>query len=162
MALFSRIRFLRLLYAALQSIMKKDLTSIQEADRYLASCIELVCIMQETIGRGIKPKVVKDEDGNKGNFKCLSYLNANFLILCIADYPTIMGFEPLINQRLLPPTFPRYTRLRTRKEAMGYLEEMVVRIKHCTKITHCTVFHTSLVRIFIEFLEITNVIYLII
>lgn len=69
--MFSRIRFLRLFYAALQSIMKKDSQSIQEAERYLASCNELVCIMQETVGRGIKPKVIKDEDGNKGNFTAI-------------------------------------------------------------------------------------------
>ncbi|KAB7494007.1 N-alpha-acetyltransferase 35, NatC auxiliary subunit [Armadillidium nasatum] len=128
-ALFSRIRFLRLLYAALTAIMRKDQTGIQEAERSLASCTELICIMQNTINRGLKPKAYKDEEGNK-------------------DYPTILGFEPLVNQRLLPPTFPRYTRLRTRKEAMAYLEEMVTRVKHCLKITHCTMFQTSL-----EFIE---------
>ncbi|RXG64381.1 N-alpha-acetyltransferase 35, NatC auxiliary subunit [Armadillidium vulgare] len=128
-ALFSRIRFLRLLYAALTAIMRKDQTGIQEAERSLASCTELICIMQNTINRGLKPKAYKDEEGNK-------------------DYPTILGFEPLVNQRLLPPTFPRYTRLRTRKEAMAYLEDMVTRVKHCLKITHCTMFQTSL-----EFIE---------
>ena len=40
--------------------------SIPEAERCLASCNELVCIMQNTIGRGLKPKQAKDEEGNKG------------------------------------------------------------------------------------------------
>lgn len=69
----------------------------------------------------------------------------NDYIHVAVDYPVIMGFEPLVNQRLLPPTFPRYTRLRTRKEAMHYLEEMVARLRHITKITHCTTFHSALV-----------------
>ncbi|XP_076029475.1 N-alpha-acetyltransferase 35 isoform X2 [Oratosquilla oratoria] len=128
-ALFSRIRFLRLLYVALAAKVRREQTGIQEAERALASCTELVCIMQNTVGRGLKPKVAKDEDGSK-------------------DYPVIMGFEPLVNQRLLPPTFPRYTRLRTRKEAMHYLEELVTRIRHITKITHCSGFHSAL-----EFVE---------
>lgn len=67
------------------------------------------------------------------------------LLFSPVDYPVIIGFEPLVNQRLLPPTFPRYTRLRTRKEAMLYLEEMVGRLRHITKITHCTGFHSALV-----------------
>nr|XP_053647736.1 N-alpha-acetyltransferase 35, NatC auxiliary subunit-like [Cherax quadricarinatus] len=129
-ALFSRIRFMRLFYAALAAIMRREQVSIPEAERCLASCNELVCIMQNTIARGLRPKQPKDEDGNK------------------VDYPVIMGFEPLVNQRLLPPTFPRYTRLRTRKEAMNYLEEMVGRLRHITKITHCTSFHSAL-----EFIE---------
>ncbi|KAG7167158.1 N-alpha-acetyltransferase 35, NatC auxiliary subunit-like [Homarus americanus] len=129
-ALFSRIRFMRLFYAALAAIMRREQVSIPEAERCLVSCNELVCIMQNTIGRGLRPKQPKDEEGNK------------------VDYPVIMGFEPLVNQRLLPPTFPRYTRLRTRKEAMNYLEEMVGRLRHITKITHCTTFHTAL-----EFIE---------
>ncbi|XP_063879718.1 N-alpha-acetyltransferase 35, NatC auxiliary subunit-like isoform X1 [Scylla paramamosain] len=129
-ALFSRIRFMRLFYAALAAIMRREPVSIPEAERCLASCNELVCIMQNTIGRGLRPKQAKDEEGNK------------------VDYPVIMGFEPLVNQRLLPPTFPRYTRLRTRKEAMNYLEEMVARLRHITKITHCTSFHSAL-----EFIE---------
>ncbi|XP_069160912.1 N-alpha-acetyltransferase 35, NatC auxiliary subunit isoform X2 [Procambarus clarkii] len=129
-ALFSRIRFMRLFYAALAAIMRREQVSIPEAERCLASCNELVCIMQNTIGRGLRPKQPKDEEGNK------------------VDYPVIMGFEPLVNQRLLPPTFPRYTRLRTRKEAMNYLEEMVGRLRHITKITHCASFHSAL-----EFIE---------
>ncbi|XP_027221499.1 N-alpha-acetyltransferase 35, NatC auxiliary subunit isoform X1 [Penaeus vannamei] len=133
-ALFSRIRFMRLFYAALAALMRREQTSISESERYLASCTELVCIMQNTIGRGLKPKHHKDEEGNKGKAR--------------VDYPVIMGFEPLVNQRLLPPTFPRYTRLRTRKEAMHYLEEMVGRLRHITKITHCTGFHSAL-----EFIE---------
>ena len=42
---------------------------------------------------------------------------------------TIMGFEPLVNQRLLPPSFPRYTaifsreQVRERKELVSLVEQ---------------------------------------
>lgn len=57
---------MRLFYAALAALMRREQTSISESERYLASCTELVCIMQNTIGRGLKPKHHKDEEGNKG------------------------------------------------------------------------------------------------
>lgn len=56
-----------------------------------------------------------------------------------------MGFEPLVNQRLLPPTFPRYTRLRTRREALQYLEDLVSRIRQCGKVAHTSTFQQAMV-----------------
>jgi len=40
----------------------------------------------------------------------------------------MMGFEPLINQRLLPPTFPRYTTIRSRDETVDYFAALVQRL----------------------------------
>lgn len=57
---------MRLFYAALAAIMRREPVSIPEAERCLASCNELVCIMQNTIGRGLRPRHAKDEEGNKG------------------------------------------------------------------------------------------------
>ena len=34
----------------------------------------------------------------------------------------LSGFEPLANQRLLPPTFPRVTEIRERGSALKYLQ----------------------------------------
>ena len=107
---------------------RRDQVSMQEAERCLASCTELVCIMRDSVHRGYRPR--PQGDANRG------------------DYGNAMGFEPLVNQRLLPPTFPRYTRLRTRREALSYLEDMVMRIRNCGKITNCTTFQLAL-----DFLE---------
>jgi len=46
----------------------------------------------------------------------------------------MMGFEPLINQRLLPPTFPRYTTIRSRDETMEYFAGLVQRLNQFTSI----------------------------
>ena len=56
-----------------------------------------------------------------------------------------MGFDPMVNQRLLPPTFPRYTKIKPRVEALEYLDELLNRLKTVIKITSYTNFHGALV-----------------
>ena len=74
----------------------------------------------------------------------ISKLTENVPLL--ADYPTIMGFEPLVNQRLLPPTFPRYTMIKSRKEALYYMEHQLLRrLQTVTFITEITSLHNMLV-----------------
>lgn len=63
----------------------------------------------------------------------------------IADYKTIMGFEPLVNQRLLPPTFPRYTKIREREEAWEYMETLMSRLNYICAVTELTNIHVILV-----------------
>lgn len=46
----------------------------------------------------------------------------------------IMGFEPMINQRLLPPTFPRYAKIRSRVETMDYIDLLVSRLVKITSV----------------------------
>lgn len=58
-----------------------------------------------------------------------------------------MGFEPLINQRLLPPTFPRYTKIKPRSEALDYFDEMIDRLTTVCKINNYLSFHSALVHI---------------
>lgn len=73
------------------------------------------------------------------------FLQFPVLIECFkGDNEQILGFEPLINQRLLPPTFPRYTKIKPRKEAITYFEEMVERFKTVCKIQTVTSLHLAL------------------
>lgn len=58
-----------------------------------------------------------------------------------------MGFDAMVNQRLLPPTFPRYTKIKPRVEALEYLDELLNRLKTVTKITNHTGFHAALVSV---------------
>lgn len=57
----------------------------------------------------------------------------------------MLGFEPLVNQRLLPPTFPRYTRIKSRADACQYLEELIGRLKQACRVASCPSFHSALV-----------------
>ncbi|XP_057379154.1 N-alpha-acetyltransferase 35, NatC auxiliary subunit-like [Daphnia carinata] len=61
-----------------------------------------------------------------------------------AEEIEIMGFEPQVNQRLLPPTFPRYTQLRSRAEAINNLIQLMDRLKAMCKIKEHTNFHAAL------------------
>lgn len=56
-----------------------------------------------------------------------------------------MGFEPLVNQRLLPPTFPRYTRIKPRSEALQYFNDLILKLKEAMKVTSISSFHSVLV-----------------
>jgi len=56
----------------------------------------------------------------------------------------VKGFEPLANQRLLPPTFPRYTEIVSREEAIRYMVELVSRLNTVTTVTTIPSFHTML------------------
>jgi N-alpha-acetyltransferase 35, NatC auxiliary subunit len=61
-----------------------------------------------------------------------------------------MGFSPMVNQRLLPPTFPRYTKIKDRKEAFDYLEELSHNLKLTCKVISCTNYQSAL-NFFMEF-----------
>ena len=47
----------------------------------------------------------------------------------------LMGFDRLVNQRLLPPTFPRYTETRSRESAVAYFRNLVDRLVAATSVT---------------------------
>merc|ERR1719450_773381 len=56
----------------------------------------------------------------------------------------LRGFEPLANQRLLPPTFPRYTEIVTREQTVNYLETLLARLVSITNISNIHSFHAAL------------------
>lgn len=66
------------------------------------------------------------------------------------DTPNAMGFSPMVNQRLLPPTFPRYTKIKERSATYCYLEELSHNLKHACKIINCTNYQMAL-NFFMEF-----------
>ena len=63
------------------------------------------------------------------------------------DHSVIMGFEPLVNQRLLPPTFPRYCKIVSREEAVQYLSKLMSRLNMIFDVVECTNLHVAFVSI---------------
>lgn len=61
------------------------------------------------------------------------------------DHPIMMGFEPLVNQRLLPPTFPRYAKIIKREEMVNYFARLIDRIKTVCEVVNLTNLHCILV-----------------
>lgn len=66
------------------------------------------------------------------------------------DTPNVMGFSPMVNQRMLPPTFPRYTKIKDRDATYNYLEELSHNLKQACKIINCTNYQMAL-NFFMEF-----------
>ncbi|XP_018578871.1 N-alpha-acetyltransferase 35, NatC auxiliary subunit [Anoplophora glabripennis] len=123
-AVFARIKFIRVFLQVLISFRKEDqLPCIPECQRLLTTSNDMLYIVQDTVYLGIK-----NNDDNEH----------------------IVGFEPSINQRLLPPTFPRYTKIKSRSEAVIYFIEMVERFKIVCKIQSIISLHHAL-DFFIEF-----------
>lgn len=61
------------------------------------------------------------------------------------ESPNSMGFSLMVNQRMLPPTFPRYTKIKDRLPSMDFLEELVQRTKVACKIIHFPIYQNALV-----------------
>lgn len=63
----------------------------------------------------------------------------------------MMGFEPLVNQRLLPPTFPRYAKIIKREDMVAYFGKLIERIKTVCDVINTTNLHGILVNTFLTF-----------
>ncbi|XP_029035765.1 N-alpha-acetyltransferase 35, NatC auxiliary subunit [Osmia bicornis bicornis] len=127
LALYARIRFTKMFYQILTLMGKKEQLqqNLNDCHRLLTNCSYMIQVMIKTVNRGEKA----DE---------------------ISNYPNIMGFDPMVNQRLLPPTFPRYTKIKPRTEALKYLDELLNRFRTVTMITNQSGFHAAL-DFFLEF-----------
>ncbi|KAE8751999.1 hypothetical protein FOCC_FOCC001162 [Frankliniella occidentalis] len=127
-ALLARIKFIRLLYSVLGVLgrqdtepeARKELRPESELHKALNMCSEQLTIMRSTIPLAIP-----------------------------SDSPKL-GFEPLANQRLLPPTFPRYAKIKSRDEAFTYYDDLIQRLRVVCKIYSHASFHTAL-DFFMEF-----------
>ncbi|XP_056448364.1 N-alpha-acetyltransferase 35, NatC auxiliary subunit-like [Gadus chalcogrammus] len=130
LALYNRIKFIRLLLTALIAFTKKETSSVGEAQKLMAQAADLLSAINSSIHHGIQSQ----NDTTKG------------------DHPIMMGFEPLVNQRLLPPTFPRYAKIIKREDMVVYFSKLIERIKTvCDVIT--TINLHGILDFFCEFSE---------
>uniref|UniRef100_A0A669F5G3 N-alpha-acetyltransferase 35, NatC auxiliary subunit n=1 Tax=Oreochromis niloticus TaxID=8128 RepID=A0A669F5G3_ORENI len=130
LALFNRIKFTRLLLTALIAFTKKETSSVSEAQKLVAQAADLLSPIHSSIQHGIQSQ----NDTTKG------------------DHPIMMGFEPLVNQRLLPPTFPRYAKIIKREDMVAYFSKLIERIKTVCDVINTTNLH-GILDFFCEFSE---------
>ncbi|TSL97348.1 N-alpha-acetyltransferase 35, NatC auxiliary subunit [Bagarius yarrelli] len=136
LALFSRIKFTRLLLTALISFTKKETSAVSEAQKLMSQAADLLPAIHSTIQYGIQSQ----NDTTKGGL----HMHTN--------HPIMMGFEPLVNQRLLPPTFPRYAKIIKREEMVNYFTKLIERIKTVCDVISINNLH-SILDFFCEFSE---------
>jgi len=67
------------------------------------------------------------------------------------NYVLVPGFEPLLNQKLLPPTFPRYTKLYTISQMFQLYEDIIKRMLKITDMMSLTTISSVLVSDLITF-----------
>lgn len=94
-------------------------SSLANCEAHLDKCLFYLDKWRDTIDFGIKPKPRE----NAGSFEI--------------DHPTIMGFDSLVNQKLLPPAYPRSPTIITRPMTLDYLRDLVLRLKECISISNC-------------------------
>lgn len=130
-ALYTRIKFTRAFYQYLLLINKQSADNVlqtTELNKKIELCEESFGDWKATLDLAIKPDV---EEFNREQANGDATLN---------DYPTIMGFSPFVNQRTLPPTFPRHTKIKARPEAVEYFERLINRFKRIQDTNKCATF----------------------
>lgn len=148
-AVFQRIKFERLLLQSMQLLFPAKSLSpsemeMAEISKLLTSAAELMPAIKRSVDRGTQP------DPKSRYEEITTVFNLNDIKPFLGDTPNVMGFSPMVNQRLLPPTFPRYTKIKDRKEALNFLEELSHNLKLACKIVHCTNYQSAL-NFFMEF-----------
>ncbi|KAG8455301.1 hypothetical protein GDO86_001483 [Hymenochirus boettgeri] len=130
LAVFSRVKFTRILLTVLIAFTKKETSAVIEASKLISQATDLLAAIQNSLSYGIQAQ----NDTTKG------------------DHPIMMGFEPLVNQRLLPPTFPRYAKIIKKEEMVTYFYKLIDRIKTVCEVVNLTNLH-SILDFFCEFSE---------
>lgn len=137
-AIINRLRFTHNFYCALLAIQRHILSedwelnsqavaqfsktlkminiTLSTCDVHFDKCLDHLSNWSKSLNFGIKPDLKQSENLFEG------------------DYPTIMGFEPLINQRILPGGFPRNPAILTRPATLDYLKNLIIRLKECISI----------------------------
>ncbi|XP_033107561.1 N-alpha-acetyltransferase 35, NatC auxiliary subunit-like [Anneissia japonica] len=132
MAVHTRIKATRMIYTTLLDLNKKEVkTGLEEAKKHLDQSSSLLAVVKQSINLGTSNQ---ESDLQQVN----------------ADISSVMGFEPLVNQRLLPPTFPRYTKIVGRLEAIEYLMNLIERLKKVCQVTNQPNFQ-AIMDFFIDF-----------
>uniref|UniRef100_S4R520 N-alpha-acetyltransferase 35, NatC auxiliary subunit n=1 Tax=Petromyzon marinus TaxID=7757 RepID=S4R520_PETMA len=109
-----------------------QMSAVQEAQKLMVQAGDLLPCILASLPYGIQAQT----DSSKGG----------------ADQPVMMGFEPLVNQRLLPPTFPRYAKIIRRDDMVEYFRALIERIKAVCELINLASFH-SVLEFFIAFSE---------
>ncbi|KAK7579647.1 hypothetical protein V9T40_000276 [Parthenolecanium corni] len=120
-ALNSRIRFVRLFYQLFLALKKDSL----QAGGGIGECYNLLTTCSEMI-----PSLIKTTCTYETDHACTNW----------SDY----GFDAMINQRLLPPTFPRYTKIKNNVDSFHYFESLLIRLKQVLRITTNVSFQDAL------------------
>jgi len=121
-AIKMRLKFWRSFYCTLLSFEKSECSELSKCEELLNTALSCLKELPATIELGLQADPERD--------------------------PGMLGFDPLVNQRLLPPSFPRQAEMMDRKKAVEYFESLVDRLQIV-----CTVTEHTRLHIILEFLS---------
>lgn len=127
-AVTARLKFTRFFLHVLVMIEPKSNSITTEGEindivRFLNAALEIIPLMRRTFSIGLQSNL---------------------------EVPCSVGFSPLVNQRLLPPTFPRFTKFKDRNSCFNYLEDLIHNLKLACKVINCTNYQSTL-HFFLDF-----------
>lgn len=130
LAVMHRVRLLRFLFQSLFLLWpRKDTTFgepvLVEVQKNLNAALELLPFIKRTVEKGTQPDPK-------------------------SDAPNPIGYSPRVNQRNLPPTFPRSARIRDRLSSFVFLEGLSQKLKLACKVIHQKDYYATL-NFFIDF-----------
>lgn len=96
--------------------------SVDTCDKHLDKCIRYLKLWSNSINLGVSPKS----------------LASNGAAVNDCDYPVIMGFEPHINHKAQPASYPYYPKIKTRQETIAHLDDLLKKFKRCIAIHRIT------------------------
>lgn len=102
----------------IQKTIKLVQSSTQTCDQHLVKCLKHLDSWLDTIELGIKPNKATG-DGQYDVY-----------------HPTIMGFEPMINHKILPAAYPRFPKIKSRPLMIDYFKQLIVRLRDCISISN--------------------------
>ncbi len=117
-----RLKFLRAFYCALITLEKPDKSEMNKTKEWLTSANKLVSEAIGSLCLGLQ--MSKNEDHPQESL--------------------MLGFDTLVNQRLLPPSFPRETTIVSRDHAMKYVQTLLEKLLLSTKALEYSNFHSLL------------------
>lgn len=117
-----RLKFLRAFYCALITFEKPEVGEISKAKEWINSAIKLISQASSTLHLGIQMEQVEGKP----------------------PASVMLGFNTLINQRLLPPSFPRETTVLSREHSLKYMQLLLLRLDRLCNVLDFSNFHTLL------------------
>eukprot|EP00794_Sanderia_malayensis_P004678 gene4678-5288_t len=121
-AIKTRLKFWRAFYCALITFEKPDVSDVNKTREWLNGANKLISESFDSLSLGLQKEMV---EGKPSEF-------------------TMLGFDTLVNQRLLPPSFPRETNIFDRAEALKYIQILLKRLSQSCSVLDCANFHTLL------------------
>ena len=124
---------------------------INEARKLLMQASDLLKTVSRTVDLGIVS--AKMEVGHGSSLFSVNSMSVALVMVheysiefvCVEDDYPMMGFDPLVNQRLLPPTFPRYSKIKDRVESLEYVNKLIDNLLVVCRVNEITDLHAILV-----------------